>query len=230
MNTLISIGWLGGQTCYLNLSLEEAKSRYLKDNPDTDLEDDFVTIKEFRFRDEFSAYDVWAPDDVKGANSDGTDDSGNEYELANDDERDESVPEIDKDPVLSQIETKAKNLAYAITNPETLSRKLREELVSIVGPEAAVTYHLSASFDSSSQEVKFQVARLSPSTVFRLKSDLHTTEVGFAYIKTINGWRVAVGLTASANTGDDVVTRVRAPQGSGDGVDVAGSFSVTVSR
>lgn len=153
-----------------------------------------------------------------------------EQNAAQESQEPEEREENTKDPIISQIETKAKNLAYAITNPETLSRKLREELVSIVGPEAAVTYHLSASFDSSSQQVKFQVARLSPSTVFRLKSDLRTTEVGFAYIKTVNGWRVAVGLTANAVTGDDAATRVRAPQGSSDGVDVSGTFSVTVSR
>lgn len=61
-NTLISIGYLGTKTCYLNISREEAIERYLKDNPFTTYED-LITeniVAEFEFGDEFECYAAYA--------------------------------------------------------------------------------------------------------------------------------------------------------------------------
>lgn len=91
MNTLISIGWLGVKSCYLNISLEEAKSRYLKDNPEeADCLDREGFVGSFQFEDEFLAYSVYETDKLDPGlakkfdfgNSDGTDNAGNKYELA----------------------------------------------------------------------------------------------------------------------------------------------------
>jgi len=51
---MIAIGWLGVMNCYIDLTLEEAKKRYLES--DGSLED--VTITVFGFNDEFRTYDV----------------------------------------------------------------------------------------------------------------------------------------------------------------------------
>ncbi|MCP4990912.1 MAG: hypothetical protein GY928_34175 [Colwellia sp.] len=59
-NTLVTIGWTGTKTAYLNISKEEAIERYLKDNPDCKelvTQDGFVN--EFEFNDEFGVYDAW---------------------------------------------------------------------------------------------------------------------------------------------------------------------------
>jgi hypothetical protein len=57
MNKIISIGFLGVQSCYLNVDIEEAKKRYMEENDLEDLED--VTIREFEFVDQFEVYDIW---------------------------------------------------------------------------------------------------------------------------------------------------------------------------
>ena len=57
MNKLISIGFLGIQSCYLNIDIDDAKKRYMTENDLEDLEG--VTIREFEFIDQFEAYDVW---------------------------------------------------------------------------------------------------------------------------------------------------------------------------
>ena len=57
MNKLISIGFLGIQSCYLNIDIDDAKKRYMTENDLEDLEG--VTIREFEFTDQFEAYDVW---------------------------------------------------------------------------------------------------------------------------------------------------------------------------
>ena len=65
VNTLISIGYLGTKTCYLNISREEAIERYLKDNPFTTYKD-LITddmIDEFQFYDEFGCYSVYSKGD-----------------------------------------------------------------------------------------------------------------------------------------------------------------------
>lgn len=60
-NKLIRIGFTGDMTCYLNITLEEAIKRYLKDNPFTTYENLIKEniIDEFEFDDEFSAYSVY---------------------------------------------------------------------------------------------------------------------------------------------------------------------------
>ena len=56
MNRLIHIGWLGIQSCYLNVDRAEAIKRFIADgNP----EPQDSEIDEFEFDDEFGAYDVW---------------------------------------------------------------------------------------------------------------------------------------------------------------------------
>lgn len=54
-NKLISIGWLGDQRVYLNVTREEAMRRY-EESEDEPAEE--TTILEFEFEDEFLAYDV----------------------------------------------------------------------------------------------------------------------------------------------------------------------------
>lgn len=60
-NILISIGYLGTKTCYLNISREEAIKRYLKDNPELTNSLDYygIQIDEFEFGDEFECYAVY---------------------------------------------------------------------------------------------------------------------------------------------------------------------------
>jgi len=60
MNKIVVIGFLGMQSCYLNVDIEEAKKRYMEENPLEDLED--VTIREFEFDDRFEVYDIWVED------------------------------------------------------------------------------------------------------------------------------------------------------------------------
>ena len=57
MNKIISIGFLGVQSCYLNIDMDDAKKRYMEENNLEDLED--VTIREFEFVDQFEVYDIW---------------------------------------------------------------------------------------------------------------------------------------------------------------------------
>lgn len=60
MNKLITIGWLGNKTAYLNVSKEDAIKRYLEDNPG--YEDEIATpdfVSEFDFTDEFGVYDAY---------------------------------------------------------------------------------------------------------------------------------------------------------------------------
>ncbi len=61
MNTLISIGYTGCKSCYLNISKEEAVKRYCKQcNIEIqDFDEREYSIRIFEFEDEFSAYDIW---------------------------------------------------------------------------------------------------------------------------------------------------------------------------
>jgi len=59
-NKLICIGWIGTQQVYLNISREEAISRYLKRNIMDDIGE--TPIKEIEFKDEFCAYSLWEDD------------------------------------------------------------------------------------------------------------------------------------------------------------------------
>ena len=56
MNHLIVIGYIGTKRCYLNMSLEEARARYVKTEGE---EPEPRLIDEFDFEDEFGAYDAW---------------------------------------------------------------------------------------------------------------------------------------------------------------------------
>lgn len=57
VNKIISIGVLGNQTCYLNISEEEAITRYCEKNKIV-REDFWYAVKSFEFADEFGAYDI----------------------------------------------------------------------------------------------------------------------------------------------------------------------------
>ena len=58
MNKIIHIGFMGLQSCYLNVSKEEAIKRYKKDNDISD-DEQMYDVREFEFDDEFEAYDIW---------------------------------------------------------------------------------------------------------------------------------------------------------------------------
>ena len=61
-NKIIAIGYLGIRKCYLNLSEEEAISRYCKSEELTREEfdeDTGLNMQTIEFNDEFGAYDVW---------------------------------------------------------------------------------------------------------------------------------------------------------------------------
>lgn len=64
-NRMISIGWLGVKTVYLNVSREEAIRRYKEADPDSLIEEEYLKrndlIEEIEFDDEFTAYDVGRP-------------------------------------------------------------------------------------------------------------------------------------------------------------------------
>ena len=60
MNKIVVIGFLGDQSCYLNVDVEEAKKRYMEENELEDLEG--VTTREFEFEDKFEVYDIWVED------------------------------------------------------------------------------------------------------------------------------------------------------------------------
>ena len=60
-NSLVTIGFIGSRNCYLNVDLEDAIERYIKDEDIT--EDEFyeyeTPFEEFEFEDEFTAYEIW---------------------------------------------------------------------------------------------------------------------------------------------------------------------------
>jgi len=56
-NKIIVIGFLGVQTCYLNVDMDEAKRRYCEEN---DIDEITVeSVREFDIKDEFNVYDIW---------------------------------------------------------------------------------------------------------------------------------------------------------------------------
>ncbi len=60
INKIITIGCLGQQTCYMNISMEEAKARYAKVYEMTVEEvTSRESIKIINFDDEFEVYDIW---------------------------------------------------------------------------------------------------------------------------------------------------------------------------
>lgn len=60
MNKLVVIGWLGSQSCYLNVPREEAERRY---RIEWEIEDDGLSLNykvhEFEFEDEFETYSAY---------------------------------------------------------------------------------------------------------------------------------------------------------------------------
>jgi hypothetical protein len=63
MNKIIAIGYTGQKRCYLNISREEAVSRYLNsEGIKQGLGDE--KIDEFEFDTEFAGYDVWESEDL----------------------------------------------------------------------------------------------------------------------------------------------------------------------
>jgi hypothetical protein len=61
MNKIITIGYLGIQRCYLNISEEEAIKRYCDQDSITREEFDGMgyRIQTINFEDEFECYDIW---------------------------------------------------------------------------------------------------------------------------------------------------------------------------
>lgn len=58
-NKLITIGWVGNKSCYLNINREEAAKRYIKNNPqDQDALEQPGFIVEVEFDDELLIYDT----------------------------------------------------------------------------------------------------------------------------------------------------------------------------
>lgn len=53
---MIAIGFLGHMTCYIDLTLDEAKRRYLAENEEDNLDGIGITV--FGFDDEFHSYEV----------------------------------------------------------------------------------------------------------------------------------------------------------------------------
>lgn len=63
-NTLISIGYMGARRCYLNMSKESAIRRYCETERLSieEFEMNHIYIHEFKFDDEFCAYEVYSAD------------------------------------------------------------------------------------------------------------------------------------------------------------------------
>ena len=55
-HTLIIIGWMGSKKCYLDMSKEEAITRY---NKNDNFEQFQTPLESIEFDDEFSVYDIW---------------------------------------------------------------------------------------------------------------------------------------------------------------------------
>jgi plasmid maintenance system antidote protein VapI len=62
VNRIVTIGFLGSQTCYLNVSREEALRRYLEENNFYSREEAQCMLREFQFEDSFEVYDVFPKD------------------------------------------------------------------------------------------------------------------------------------------------------------------------
>lgn len=143
-------------------------------------------------------------------------------------EKSDNAPIGDLLPTIqSRLKQRAKDLSLSIIKPETFARKLREELISIAGPQAAITYHISAQFDSSTNRLNFQIARLSPKTAIKLQSSLNVTTVQLAYTYvTQSGWRVSVGLNAAYTGTAEQRNRFQLPKEAETKIE----FGVTLSK
>lgn len=106
---------------------------------------------------------------------------------------------------LKALSYRARDLSLSITNPATLSRKLRESLIEMVGPDRSQAFHIAGSFNGSTNEARFEIAHLGPNFVSMIGIGKNTgAEIGMGYRRTVgNGWEVDVGVAVSAGwTGD----------------------------
>jgi len=127
--------------------------------------------------------------------------------------------------ITSALTQRATDLARAIDNPATLSKKLRESLVDIVGPDAAVAWHISGAYNNG--EVQFQIARLSPNLVAELTATEHGADLGLAWRRTTeSGWQVAVGATVKYSRREPMPRLTSQPKSSA----IMAAFSVTITR
>lgn len=60
-NKLICIGYVGIQTCYLNMAMDEAILRYCQQENMTaeEFSESDISVYEVDFDDEFEAYNIW---------------------------------------------------------------------------------------------------------------------------------------------------------------------------
>ncbi len=62
MNKIITIGYLGYNRCYLNITKEDAIERYCKEekiNKEEFEKNDDISIYTTEFKDEFGCYEIW---------------------------------------------------------------------------------------------------------------------------------------------------------------------------
>lgn len=128
------------------------------------------------------------------------------------------------DPILTQLESRARDLSLSIVNPATLAKKLRETLIETVGPEKSKAYHIGASFDG--EKVDFNISYLSPTLLISIVGDTNRDlTLGLSYHRTTQGgWNVEVGVEATIGRGVDPQIREQIRSG------LKSSFSVTISK
>jgi hypothetical protein len=57
---IIAIGYLGGMRCYLDITEEEAKARYIRDEDEDEDAFDSLSVKRVEVVDgRFGAYEIW---------------------------------------------------------------------------------------------------------------------------------------------------------------------------
>jgi hypothetical protein len=122
---------------------------------------------------------------------------------------------------IAAMETRARDLSMAF-RPEALPKKLREELVGLVGEEAARAFHISAIYDKATGEAAFKIAAVTPDFLAKLESGEGGTTLGVSYRKTRGGWTIAVGVEASSARGL-LDRRLKS-----EDYNLAASFSVTL--
>jgi hypothetical protein len=128
------------------------------------------------------------------------------------------------DPILTQLESRARDLSLSIVNPATFAKKLRETLIETVGPERSKAYHIGASFDG--EKVDFNISYLSSTLLISLVGDTNRDlTLGLSYHRTTQGgWNVEVGVEATIGrgVGQEIQEQIRSG--------LKSSFSVTISK
>lgn len=140
---------------------------------------------------------------------------------------DPSSPSADPADIetLKTLSYRARDLSLSITNPATLSRKLRESLIEMVGPDRSQAFHIAGRYDSTTQEARFEIAYLGPNFVSMIGIDNTGAEVGLGYQRTIgDGWEMNIGLAVSAGWTGDRLKDVGKLAG------LKAEFSVTIAR